>query len=79
MVKAIALLIDLHSFLMPIFLKVVSMQKYVSCGALHHLIPFVQFKKREKHPSRSVTFSKLQAKPATLLKVNLLQGVFHVF
>ena len=30
-----------------------------SCDALHDLVPFVQFKKREKHPWRSVTFSKV--------------------
>ena len=30
-----------------------------SCGTLHDLVPFVQFKKREKHPWRSVTFSKV--------------------
>ena len=28
------------------------------CDALHDLEPFMQFKKREKHPLRSVTFSK---------------------
>ena len=27
------------------------------CGALSDLVPFVQFKKREKHPWRSVNFS----------------------
>ena len=27
--------------------------------ALRDLLSFVQFKKREKHPSRSVTFSKV--------------------
>ena len=26
------------------------------CGALRNLVPFVQFKKREKHPWRSVNF-----------------------
>ena len=31
----------------------------VICGALRDLTPFVQFKKREKHPWRSVTFSKV--------------------
>ena len=41
------------------------------CGALHDLVPFVQFKKREKHPWRSVTF--------TLLKVALLHGCFSHF
>ena len=35
------------------------------CDALHDLIPFVQFKKREKHPSMSVTFSKVAVKSNT--------------
>ena len=30
-----------------------------SCHALRDLVPFVQFEKREKHPWRSVTFSKV--------------------
>ena len=34
--------------------------------ALHDLVPFAQFKKREKHPWRRVTFSKVA------LKVTLL-------
>ena len=29
------------------------------CDALHDLVPFAQFKKRKKHPWRSVTFSKV--------------------
>ena len=29
------------------------------CGALCDLVPFVKFKKREKHPRKSVTFSKV--------------------
>ena len=29
------------------------------CDALRDLVPFVQFKKREKHPWRSVIFSKV--------------------
>ena len=29
------------------------------CDTLRDLVPFVQFKKREKHPWRSVTFSKV--------------------
>ena len=29
------------------------------CDALHDLTPFVESKKREKHPCRSVTFSKV--------------------
>ena len=31
----------------------------INCDALRDLLPFVQFKKREKHPSRSDTFSKV--------------------
>ena len=30
-------------------------------GALRDLVPFVQFKKREKYPWRSVTFSEVAA------------------
>ena len=33
------------------------------CGALRDLVPFVQFKKREKHSWRSVNFSKVADKP----------------
>ena len=29
------------------------------CGALRDLVPCTRFKKREKHPWRSVTFSKV--------------------
>ena len=29
------------------------------CDVLRDLVPFVQFQKREKHPWRSVTFSKV--------------------
>ena len=37
------------------------------CGALHDLVPFAQFKKREKHPWRSVNFR---------LKLTLLHACF---
>ena len=30
-----------------------------SCNALRDLAPFAQFKKREKHPCRSFTLSKV--------------------
>ena len=30
------------------------------CDVLRDLVPFVQFRKLEKHPWRSVTFSNLQ-------------------
>ena len=29
------------------------------CNALRDLVPFFQFKKREKHPTKSATFSKV--------------------
>ena len=44
------------------------------CGALRNLVPFVQFKKREKHPWRSVNFSKV-----TGWKLTLLYGCFSHF
>ena len=31
---------------------------YIICDVLRDLVLFVQFKKPEKHPSRSVTFSR---------------------
>ena len=46
---------------------------YIICNVLRNLAPFVQFKKREKHPWRSVTF------PATMLKVTLHNDFFDVF
>ena len=39
------------------------------CDALRDLVPFVQFKKREKHPWTNVIFSK----------VKLLHGCFSRF
>ena len=32
--------------------------QYLHCDALPDLVPFVQLKKRKKHPWRSFTFSK---------------------
>ena len=50
------------------------------CVALHNLVPFVQFKKREKQPWRSVTFSKAAGwKPATLLEITLFHECFLSF
>ena len=37
-----------------------------NCGALRDLVPFVQFKKREKHPWRSVNFSKVHQNHTTM-------------
>ena len=34
-------------------------QHAITCDALRDLAPFIQFKKREKHPWRRVTFSKV--------------------
>ena len=34
-------------------------QRQSICDALRYLVPLVQFKKRKKHPRRSVTFSKI--------------------
>ena len=31
----------------------------IKCDILRDLVPFAQFKKREKHPWRSVTFNKV--------------------
>ena len=50
------------------------------CDALRDLVPFVQFKKREKHPCRSFNFSKVAGfKPTTLLELTLLHGRFSRF
>ena len=44
--------------------------------ALSDLVPFAQFKNREKHPWRIVTFSKAAG---FMLKVTLLHGCFSRF
>ena len=49
--------------------KDVKYPKVVICDVLRDLVPFVQFKKREKHPWRSVT----------LLKLTFLHGCFSRF
>ena len=56
-------------------------QHHHNCGALHDLVPFVQFKSREKYPKRNVTFSKVAgfSLQLYLLKVTLLQGCFSRF
>ena len=45
-------------------------RKEIKCDALRDLVSIVQFKKREKHPWRSVIFN---------LKVKLLLGCFSRF
>ena len=50
------------------------------CDVLRDFASFAQLKKCEKHPWRSVTFSKVAGfKPATLLKVKFLHGCFLGF
>ena len=50
------------------------------CDTLLNLVPFVQFKKREKKPAGFSNFTKVKLlKPATLLKVTLLHGCFSRF
>ena len=48
------------------------------CGASRDLVPFVQFEKREKHPWRSVDFSKVTGW-SLQLKLTLLHGCFSGF
>ena len=45
--------------IMPIHYYQQILQMSNICDALRDLVPFVQFKKSEKHPWRSVTFSKV--------------------
>ena len=47
--------------------------------ALRDLVPFVQFKKHEKHPWRCVTFIKNQAEACNFIKSNSLPWVFFTF
>ena len=54
-------------------------RKYI-CDAWRDLVPFAQFKKREKHLWKKVTFcDTLSSTPATVLKVILLHGCFTRF
>ena len=49
-------------------------------NALRDLVSFVQFKKRDKHPWRSVTFNKVAGfSLLTLLEVTLLHEWFSGF
>ena len=51
-----------------------------TCGALRNLLPFVQFKKREKHPWRVLILVKLQDKACNFTKINTPPWFFfHVF
>ena len=55
------------------------------CGALLDLAPFVQFKKCEKHPWRSVTLVKLKTPPWVFLTFfksykwyQILQSIMYI-
>ena len=51
----------------------------MSCDVLGDLVPFVQFKKREKHPCRSVTLVKLQTEACNFTNSNIPPWVFFMF
>ena len=44
---------------MPPTLKDLTPARSITRNALHNLVPFTYFKKREKHPRSSVTFNKV--------------------
>ena len=46
-------------YLIQLVLLIITDFVLIIPDALHDLVPFVQFKKREKYPWRSVTFSKV--------------------
>ena len=48
------------------------------CDALRDLVPFVQFKKREKHPWKSVNFSKVECNLKIFRKPSRMQIVVFV-
>ena len=50
--------------------------KMIIYGALRDLVPFAQIKRREKHPQRSITFSKV---PGFFTKSNTPPWVFFTF
>ena len=53
-----------------------------TCGALSDLVLFVQFRKREKHPWRSVTLSivaGMQTLACDYTKINTPRRVFSTF
>ena len=68
------------NLLLQHFLRKIKLAKLDICDVLRDLVPFVQFKKREKYLQRSVTFSKVAGfQPATLQKVALPPGCFSRF
>ena len=47
-----------------------------TCDALHDSLSFVQFKKREKHPWRSVNFSKVAG--FSLINSSKYASIFNI-
>ena len=69
-----------HSISLPIITHSFPSLYDHRCGALRDLILFVQFKKREKHPWRSVNFSKVEDFSLHFYEnYHSFMGVFHVF
>ena len=50
-----------------------------TCDVLHDLVPFAQFKKRKKHPWRSVTFSKVPLLECYFTESNIPPWSFFMF
>ena len=48
------------------------------CYVLRNLVPLVQFKKREKHPWRSVTFSKVAGCRYTERGALTREGIYNL-
>ena len=49
------------------------------CDAFHDLVPFIQFKKREKHPWRNVIFSRVKGITWNFTKSNNTSWVLLTF
>ena len=49
------------------------------CGVLRNLVPLIQFKKREQHPWRSFTISKVAGLACNFTKSNTPLWVFLTF
>ena len=67
-----------YSIKQPLLYKDQESQKTLMCGALRDLVPFVQFKKREKHPWSSVNFSKINTPPWLFFTFFKLQKWYQI-
>ena len=54
----LASILSFPKSLLPTMFQFSRIDSKLWCDVLHDLLPFVQFKKREKYPWRSVTFGK---------------------